>query len=338
MPRPKSKSAKASQLRERGRIGLWLLSLVWIGLLIALAANWRNLSDQWKLRSYNPSAGASQLAEQDTMTDYGRKIFYVNQPAISQKTTFVRECPNNGGEQTIVLGCYHSDQRGIFLLDVSDPRLNGVKQVTAAHEMLHGAYDRLSTKERKRVDAMLNDYYQHDVHDPRLMSTIDAYKKSEPHDVVNEMHSIFGTEVTNLPADLETYYKQYFTNRGQVAAYAAQYQGEFSSRQATVAQDDATLASLKKQIESTEADLQTKQTKISNQQAALTDLRNSGNVAVYNAGVPGYNQLVSDYNNEVQNLQNLVAQYNQLVASRNAVAGEVDQLVKSLSAQATPIQ
>lgn len=311
--------------------------LVWAAALGLVAVHRQDIFDWWQLRNYQAPATVSSLASQDTMTAYGRKIFYVNHPQIDSKSTFATACPNNGGEQTIVLGCYHGNQAGIFLLNVDDPRLNGVEQVTAAHEMLHGAYDRLSSSDRKKVDAMLLDYYNNDLHDPRILNEIAAYKKTEPNDVVNEMHSVFGTEVTQLPNGLEQYYKRYFTDRSQIAAFANQYQSEFTSRQATLAQDDARLADLKSQIDNAENDLKSKQSAINSAQSQLASQKNSGDVSGYNAGVPGYNALVNAYNAEVQNIRNLISQYNQLVAARNAVAFEENQLVKDLSNDTAPI-
>ncbi|HUY84913.1 MAG TPA: hypothetical protein VMU97_00140 [Candidatus Dormibacteraeota bacterium] len=315
---------------HHSRLGNLVILVIWLAILGLAANNRQNIIDWWKLRNYQAPATVSQLAAQDTMTAYGRKIFYVNHAAILNKTAFPKQCPNNGGEQTIVLGCYHGDQAGIFLLGVNDPRLNGVEQVTAAHEMLHGAYDRLSSSEKAKVDAMLLDYYNNDLRDQRLRNTIAAYRKTEPHDVVNEMHSIFGTEVAKLPSGLEQYYKRYFTNRAQMAAYAAQYQGEFTSRQAAVTQDDAQLAALKQQIDSLEADLQVKQSTISSKQSSLNELKASGNTDAYNAGVPGYNTLVNDYNAEVEQVRGLIGQYNTLVAARNAIATQENQLSKEL--------
>lgn len=315
---------------------LYLIVVVWL-LILGWAVMHRNqIWDWWLLRNYQAPADISAIASQDTMTAYGEHMFYINHPDLQDKGPFSSSCPNNGGEQTIVLGCYHSLQSGIDVLKVSDVRLDGVEQVTAAHEMLHAAYDRLSSADRNSVDAMLEDYYNHDLHDQRIKTVIAAYKKSEPNDVVNEMHSVFGTEVSNLPAPLETYYKRYFTNRQQVAAFAAQYQAEFTSRQTTIAEDDARLSSLKSQIQADEADLKTKQATINAQQATLLSERSS-NPSAYNAGVPAYNQLIVAYNSEVQTVQSLVNQYNQLVASRNAVALEEDELVNDLSSTPQPI-
>lgn len=311
--------------------------LVWFAALGFVAIQRQDIVDWWKLHSYDAPVAVTALATQNTMTDYATKVFYVNQPAITPKSNFGEFCPNNGGEQTIVLGCYHAKQNGIYILQVSDSRLNGVEQVTAAHEMLHAAYDRLSSSERQRVDGMLEDYYRNGLTDQRIKTTIDSYKQSEPNDVVNEMHSIFGTEVASLPTQLQEYYKQYFNNRAAVVGYAAAYQGEFTSRQNIVAQDDAKLAGMKTQIDQLNADLKSKQTEISAEQASLNGYKASGDTAEYNSGVPAYNALVNEYNAQLNQLRALIREYNSLVNARNAVAGEADQLTKELNSSATPI-
>ena len=314
-----------------------LSQLIVLALLAATVfAERQTIYDQWQLHGYTAPAVVANLATQDGMTGYARKIYYVNHPSVLTGAQFNLACPSNGGEKTIVLGCYHGGQRGIALLSVNDPLLNGVEQVTAAHEMLHAAYDRLSTSEKNKIDALLQNYYQHDLHDARLLGIIDAYKLSEPNDLVNEMHSVFGTEISSLPLPLEKYYQRYFTNRSIVVAFASKYQAEFTNRQNIVAQNDAQLATLKAQIEFIQSDLQIKLTAIYANQSRLQGLRDS-DVPAYNAGVPAYNQLVDRYNYEARNLQALVAQYNQLVNSRNAVALEVDQLAKELSSNTAQI-
>lgn len=312
-----------------------LIALLILGSVVAYER--QNIYDWLALRNYQPPATIVQLANETTMNTYARKVFYVNHPAIDNKATFNQQCPDNGGEKTVVLGCYHPDQDGIFLLNVSDPRLSGVEEVTAAHETLHAIYGRLSSRERNYVDGLLMNYYLHDLHDKRILATIAAYKKSEPNDWVNEMHSVFGTEIAQLPTPLENYYKQYFTDRQKIAAYAAQYQAAFTNRQAQVAQDDSTLATMKTHIASDESSLQSQDKTITNDQSKLESLKSSGDYTDYNAGVPGFNNEVDTYNVLVTTTRNLITQYNQLVVTRNAIATAENQLVQELSAAPQPI-
>ncbi|MDB5169234.1 MAG: hypothetical protein JWO41_590 [Candidatus Saccharibacteria bacterium] len=308
------------------------------GLLIA-AVNRQGIYDYVALHGYRAPDVVSSIANEDSMTPRARKIFYVNHPLIVNKAGFGNDCTSGSSkERTIVLGCYHGNQAGIFVLEVNDARLTGVEQVTAAHEMLHAAYDRLSSREKTHINALLLDYYHNQLKDDRIKTTIDAYKQSEPDDVVNEMHSIFGTEIANLPAPLEAYYKQYFTDRSRVAAYADRYQEEFSSRTAAVKQYDSQLAALKIQIDNMNADLKQRYAAITSEQSQLASLRSNGNISEYNAGVPDFNRQVDAYNTEVNTVQGLVDQYNMIVASRNAIALEQQELANALSSSATKIK
>src|SRR5882757_9682250 len=129
---------------------VFLVLAVWVVLLGALAYNRQGILDTWKLRNYTIPATGSTLATNDTMTQQARHIFYVNTPQITDKQPFADNCPS-GTEQSVVLGCYHGNQNGIFVLQVADSRLDGVEQVTAAHELLHAAYDRLSSRQKQSV-------------------------------------------------------------------------------------------------------------------------------------------------------------------------------------------
>lgn len=315
-------------MRKRNvELGILAGLLILIG---ALIANQQAIRDWLKLHDYRAPASVSQLASEDTMTAEAQHLFYVNHPDITNGSAFSQHCPS-GSEKTVVLGCYVGDDAGIYIYAVTDPRLSGVEQVTAAHEMLHAAYRRLSTTERNKVDAMLLDYYQHDLTDQRIKDTIAAYRKSEPHDVVNEMHSVFGTEIANLPAPLEQYYRQYFTDRARVTAYTAQYQAEFTSRQQAVAVYDTQLAGLKAQIDADQAQLDQRLSALNAQNQQLQTERSSGDVAAYNSGVAGYNASADAYNNLLATTKDLINQYNDIVTKRNAVALEEQQLVQALS-------
>ncbi len=314
---------------------LWpqLISLLVVVLVFAVVLSQRvAIGDWFRLRGYTPSLAAMQLAHDDTFTSAAQHLYDINRAAVVPKTGFTAQCVNNGGEKTIVLGCYHSNQAGIYVLQITDdPRLNGVEQVTAAHEMLHAAYDRLSAEERTQVDGWLENYYKNDLTDARIKQTLESYETSEPGQVVNEMHSIFGTEVANLPPQLENYYKRYFIDRGKVTAFAASYQAEFTNRQNQVTSIDRQLSDLKAEIDNSEADLKAAERSLGSQATVLNSYRESGQIATYNAGVPAYNANAASYNRLVTATKTMINQYNQLVTQRNAVAVEQQQLVQELS-------
>ena len=327
--------SKISQVSGKRRyISTTILLLVVLAGVI-LYAERQPLHDWLVLRTYTPPGPITQLASDDTMTAKASHLFYINRPAIEDKNNFGNNCPGDT-EKTIVLGCYVGDENGIYLLGVSDPRLKGVEQVTAAHEMLHAAYDRLSSAQRKKVDAMLTDYYQHDLTDQRIKTTMSDYQQSEPGQLVDEMHSVFGTEIASLPAPLEDYYKQYFANRQTVVAYAASYQKAFTSREQTLKQEEQQLSILDGEIKSQEADLKSRYADLQAQQATLNREKSGGDIQAYNAGVDSYNAGVEAYQRKLAAVKLLISQYNRLVAAHNALVFEERQLAGELQAPSSP--
>ncbi len=320
--------------RKRSRLNL-VLSICLIA--IPLVGYWQRnaIYDAVRLYGYNAPAAVADLATRGTMTDLGRRLFYVNHPQlITDSDTFRSDC--TVAEQTIVLGCYHPTQRGIYVYSVSDARLAGIVEVTSAHEMLHAAYDRLSKRDKSSVDKMLDDYYKKDLHDQRILDTIEAYKKSEPNDIINEMHSIFGTEIADLPSQLEDYYKRYFTNRQAVVAFSQNYENEFTSRSAKAAQYEKQLNDLKTKINTEENNLKAQLAGINAEQARLDSLKANNKIEEYNAGVPAYNASIDAYNSGVAQYKRDINNYNSLVEQYNAVAGELKQLYGAIDTRLSP--
>lgn len=298
-----------------------------VSLSVAVAVLWQyqNILDWASLRNYVPPARISQVADETTMKDNMRRLFYINHPSLDDKSTFNGHCKT--GEQTIVLGCY-VENRGIYLLDVSDPRLSGVIEVTAAHESLHAAYGRLNSKEKANVDNLINEAYA-GVTDERIKATVESYRKSGA-DVNNELHSILGTEVENLPPALETYYSKYFTDRKKVVGYSKQYEQAFVDLKSEVERDDKQLSSLKNQIESNQSQLDSDGASIDSERRRMDGLLSARKVEEYNNSVSSFNQMVNDYNALVAKTKKLISQYNALVEKRNAAATEQQQLYEAI--------
>lgn len=326
---------RPAKKRKRGGLATLVVLLVLSGGLFYAYQNQRAILDWIALRNYTPPTEIAQLATSTSMTDPAKRAFYVNEPRLEERSGFNQFCPDNGGEQTIVLGCYYSDQAGIYIFKVDDPRLKGVEQVTAAHEMLHAAYDRLSDDERERINKLLTDFYTNNLTDARTKEVIDSYRLTEPNDLANEMHSIFATELGTLTPDLEAYYERYFTNRQMVVAYANAYKSEFISRRNQIAAYDAQLAGLKKQINQQKQQLETTAAQLEAQRRQLNSLAASGNTDEFNERVDAYNRSVAAYNAGVRELRDKIAQHNQIVDRRNAIALEEQELSEALNSSLT---
>jgi chromosome segregation ATPase len=289
----------------------------------------QTLLDEWKLRSYEPSTEIVRLSNNASFSDYGRRLFYVHDPELLNKEAFAGKCDQT--EETIVLGCYITNTK-IYVFDVDDERLEGVEEVTAAHEMLHAAYDRLSGAEKERIDALTVGVYA-ETQDERLQSTIASYAKRDASVVPNELHSILATEIRVLPQELEDYYKQYFLNRLDVVSLAEQYAQEFTRREDQIKQYDEQLQKLDGEINAAQAELLLLEAALDGERALLEGLRSD--VPAYNAQVPIYNEKVRDYNARLQQIRDSITQYNELVAARNAIATEERTLLEAIDTRPT---
>ncbi len=300
-----------------------------IGVLIALVVgvlNFQALSDWVRLKNYNPPKRIVQIADETTMNSSTRRVFYVNHPELNDKQSFNGHCRTT--EQSIVLGCY-IEGKGIFLLDVTDKRLNGVIEVTAAHETLHAEYDRLSSSERKIVDKMTADFFD-GLKDKRIRDTIESYRTKDPGVVPNELHSILGTEVRDLSPELEQYYKKYFNDRKKVVSFSENYEQTFVSLRGQIDNFDDQLTSLKQQIDENRGNLESLNAELDAQRVVLDNLLASGENEQYNQSIPSYNQKVGDYNAMVNDTKQLIDRYNSVVDKRNSLATTEQELVKQI--------
>ncbi len=327
-------SPESSEPRGRVWLGRFFL-LVLLSLVAGVFWQRQAIRDWIQLYGYEPPANIASLAKQTTMTDKAEHLFYLNKPIVASKSAFANYCTNQ--EQTIVLGCYHSGQDGIFILQIAaNSELGGVMQVTAAHEMLHAAYERLAPDEKNRLNELLQNFYDSGLKDKAIKSEVDAYRKTEPGQLLNEMHSIFGTEVAKLPSALQRYYGQYFTNRSSVVIQAERYQSAFRKRELAVKRYDQQLTNLQAVIDSNQGVLTAKAAQLQTARLQLEKDRASGNISAYNAAVPAYNQAVRSYNSLLETTKRQIVQFNTIVTKRNALVVEEQDLVKQLSGDSLP--
>ncbi len=294
---------------------------------IAWTQRWY-IYDSLRLRNYKPPTEVVQLATDTTLNQQTRRLFYVYYPSLEDKSNFNNNCKT--GEKTIVLGCYVSGQ-GIFLYKITDARLNGIIQVTAAHETLHAAYDRLNADEKSRIDILTQKVYK-STNNPRINEAVSDYQKNGA-DVANELHSIIGTEVRDLPPELEAYYAKYFTNRIKIVEFSEKYEQEFTNRKQLVLQYDASLNNLKNQIDNKENGIESMSSSLQSERARLDGLLEAKDYENYNQAVPKYNSRISTFNNQVREVRSLIEQYNKLVVKRNAIVSEETELIKAIDSR-----
>jgi hypothetical protein len=152
-------------------------------------------------------------------SEKGKFVFYATKPAVANQAEFNKECPRQETGSPI-LGCYTADDH-IYVYDITNSKLDGMEEVTAAHEMLHAAWYRTSEAEKERLSTELRAAYEK-IDNSELKTRMDYYERTEPGEFINELHSILGTEIKSLDESLEAYYGQFF-NRNEVIKLHEQY-------------------------------------------------------------------------------------------------------------------
>lgn len=311
------------------RLVIWPV-LFWIVLMIIQSptAFRYKITDWWRLRSYEPSAEIIELANQTTLTDEARKIFYASAPELKDRTTFSNFC--QFPELTYVLGCFNGDR--IYIFDVENAEIESAEPVTAAHEMLHAVWARMTPDEQKDIAEALRTFYESSK-DQSLIEIVSQYE-AQPENtkevIDSELHSIIGTEVMDLPENLEKYYSKHFTDRKAVVRLYDSYKNIFAENEKKIEEIKAKADSLFRSIESQRAALNQKKTDIDSSAAELERLRRSGNASEYNSKVAAHNSAVNEYNSAVRKLQSSINNYNELVEQIEQLSYRQNVLIKAL--------
>lgn len=227
-----------------------LLSLLFtLGLVAGTVLLWyfrQDIVDAVNYNQFEPSAAIQEITAQAGMTDDATYTFYASRPLVQTSAAFNKNCTRKEANSPI-LGCYSVNR--IYIFDVTDPRLDGLKTVTAAHEMLHAEYERLSADEKQHLDSLLEAAYVR-VENDELKERMAYYQKTEPGQRSNELHSILGTETADLGPELEAYYSKYFKSRPTLVTLHNNVNAVFTSLESEGKQLAARIDGLVNQINS----------------------------------------------------------------------------------------
>jgi cell division protein FtsB len=166
------------------------------------------------------------IARTTGMSRTGELIYRASTPAIEDDTAFNQHCAIEGGA---VLGCYA--EGNVYVYAVTDSRLAGTVEVTAAHEMLHAAYERLGPDEQTRIDGLVEEAIATIPEDDPVYADLALYPADQLDD---EWHSRLGTEFADLPPALEEHYAVYFEDRAKVVELNVRANASFTELQAQI--------------------------------------------------------------------------------------------------------
>lgn len=270
--------------------------LLLLGLLLTAIFRFQYILDRYALASFHPSAEVAAIINRLQLTPQAMAILARARPQIDDKSTFNHNCQTSKGE--LELGCFVNGR--IYVLKIENPSLAPEMDVVMAHELLHAAYDRLGQGKKIKVDGDIEAIFAK-IADADLKQRMADYAKSEPGQQNNELHSILGTEYSELNKSLETYYKQYFEDRAVIVAAQKSYQNVFESSRRALDAELSAIHVLKAQLSSLNR--------------RMESLKANGNISTYNALVPQQNQLVDTINKRIGLYQQAVDEYNALSKS-----------------------
>ena len=315
---------QTSQLRE-------IIILV----LLIVFGGWFWLHHQYALDlvknvSYKPSEEMVAIAEGAQLTDDGEFIFYASQPSLNSGETFNDACKRREADSPI-LGCYNGQK--IHLFDVTDERLDGIEEVTAAHEMLHAIYERLSDNERDKLDKLLEQAYKQNKNS-ELDERMSYYERTEPGEASNELHSIMGTEFKNIDSELEDYYEKYFVDRSKLVALHKRVETQFNRLDAKadslVSSIDNLAGSINSRTSSYNSDISQLNSDIQTFNQRARTQGGFSSQAEFNQARADLQARSSSLEQMRQSIQANITRYNSLVAQLETINSEKASLYKSI--------
>lgn len=313
-----------------------LVNLVLVAAIVAIVVNPQRLVDQFAVWRYTPTATIAGYADRATMTDEGRFLFYASRPEIVADKAFDRVCSAEA-DQIGVLGCYLNADRTILLYDVTDPRLDGIEEVVASHELLHAAWDRLGAPDRKRIGDLLEAEAAKLTGDADFTKRMEFYAEAQPGQRLNELNSIIGTEVRDLAPELEQYYARYFADRSAVVGMHETSSAVFDQQQAAiadlVAQLDALTASIDADYAAYNAGFDQLNAEISGFNARV-DAGEVRSQSEYDRAVIGFQNREAELNALYDSIQQRADQHASLVQQLKDLNAEVDELNASINVPA----
>ncbi len=311
-------------------------SLILIGLSFFIIANRQRIVDQITVWQFKSTTELTGLVERSGMNDYGKFLYLASQPVLDATQSFNSECDRVENTASI-LGCYSNNR--IFVYDVSDPQLDGVREVTATHETLHAAYARLDDSIKNRINVLLEAEYKKLENNKDYSDRMAFYARTEPGERDNELHSVIGTEIAIINPELEQYYNQYFSNRQKSVALNIKYSSVFinlkNKANSLLDQMKALSVSVSTRVAQYNIDVKSSEAAIAdfNKRAANGYFKTMQQFNTERAALAG---VLADLATTRTSISADIAQYDKLLGEYNSIASESKKLYNSIDSTLTP--
>ncbi len=300
-----------------------IIVAVFVALGLAFWFNRTVIFDIISTWSFHPSAEIASVENKLALTGSGKIIFEATAPALEDRENFNEHCKSHNQEVS-VLGCYVGNH--IYIYNIQSNDLTGIVESTSAHELLHAVWERMDNSEKGRISKLLNSVYNDDLYHDSLSDDLETYSEF---DRIDELHSRIGTEITDLPEELEEHYAKYFTNQDLIVDYYNSYIEPFRELTREIESLSAELEKLDAEIESKTAEYY----RLAEELSAKIDEFNKcadtmGCFITDTAFYAARNLLLleqSQVSDLFDNLNNLIVDYNDIVVeyNENVLRGEM---------------
>ena len=198
----------------------WLGLVAVIIIAVAVVLNQQWINDYLRGFGYVPEGEMGRIVKDLELTEKGEFLFKASRPELSSQDEFNVTCRTVMDEEIAVLGCYVDDN--IYVYNIEATELDGIRELTTAHELLHAVWARMSLGERSALDDELLQTLRanQDILDEEL-ETYDSEQRQE------ELFVRAGTEIANMPAELEKVYGEVFCDQDKVVGFYDKYIGVF---------------------------------------------------------------------------------------------------------------
>ena len=203
-------------MRKQHTFRRMVLTLLFIVMVMAVIQSRDWIYDYYRGMSYTPSAEMSKIRDALKLTRKGEFFFNAAQPVLSDKDEFNAACRPEVNTETAVLGCY--TEGDIFVYNITESELAGIREGTTAHELLHAVWARMSDKEKKYLEPALKQVYEENK--DILKDELNTYNKDARQE---ELYVRAGTEVKKLPVSLENHFAKYFEDQDLVVSFYKKY-------------------------------------------------------------------------------------------------------------------
>ncbi|MBR3144020.1 hypothetical protein IKF12_02345 [Candidatus Saccharibacteria bacterium] len=325
-------------MNEKKHIKAGLLSIAMaIFALIVITVIYCNrvfLRDFFRGLAYQPTSEMIALKVNLGLTNDGDLIFKSSWPELEGKEEFNEHC-RTVETTTAILGCYTNET--ICIYDITDKRLDGIREATLAHELLHAVYARLSEAERNGLKPYLDEVYNKNK--DILGDELKIYAETEQYE---ELYVRAGTEIKDLPEELEKHFARYFKDQDVIAGYYNKYASVFKDL-------DKQIKELKKELDQKYATIESMKTEYEQRLANLNADISEFNSCAATAGCFSSewefyvkrNELLAEKDallNLYEEINDLVASYNEMVSEYNKNIIYSQALNNAINSTAAPVE